>query len=191
MNNLMENVTYGKQKSPFMYLVVFILITIFDLVLVLFGVVAIPIGPGVSGLYLAVAFMIAFTLWFGARGVIAAYIGTFIGAGMQAGIPLDINLYRSLGDVWQVLIPLLAFKMFNADIGLRTRKDFLIFIVFGWLLNNLAGAIWGTSTLAIGGIISWNDIPRIFTGWFISNLVVTIVITPLLLRYITPYIDNM
>ncbi len=72
MNNLMKNVTYGKQKSLFMYLVIFILITIFDLVLVLFGVVAIPIGPGVSGLYLAVAFMIAFTLWFGARGVIAA-----------------------------------------------------------------------------------------------------------------------
>ncbi len=134
--------------------------------------------------------MIAFALWFGGWGVIAAYVGCFIGAGVLGGVPLNVNLYWSLADLWQVLIPLAAFKAFDADIGLRTRRDFLIFLIFGWLLNNLVGAGWGASMLAIGGIASWNDVSSIFAGWFIGNLIVTIVITPLLLRYITPHIQK-
>ncbi|RJS78776.1 hypothetical protein CW713_09050 [Methanophagales archaeon] len=62
---------------------------------------------------------------------------------MLGGVPLNINLYWSLANLWQVLIPLIAFKRFDADIGLRTRRDFLIFLIFGWLLNNLVGASWG------------------------------------------------
>ncbi|MCK4735988.1 MAG: hypothetical protein KAT65_26270 [Methanophagales archaeon] len=44
--------------------------------------------------------------------------------------------------------------------------------------------------VAIGGLVSWNDVSGIFTGWFIGNLIVTIVITTLLLRYITPIIQK-
>ncbi|MCP8317490.1 MAG: hypothetical protein H3Z51_11640 [archaeon] len=179
-----------KQKSLYTYLIILVIVTIINSLLARFGVIARPIGLGSSGLYFSVAFMIAFALWFGAWGVIAAYIGCFIGAGMLSGMPLDVNLYWSLADVWQVLIPLVAFKIFDADVGLRTKRGFLIFLVFGWMLNNLVGAIWGASMLAIGGLASWIDVPNIFTGWFIGNLIVTIVITPLLLRYITPYIQK-
>ncbi|MCP8304890.1 MAG: hypothetical protein H3Z50_05425 [archaeon] len=58
------------------------------------------------------------------------------------------------------------------------------------MLNNLVGAGWGASTLALGGIASWNDVPSIFVGWLIGNLIVTIAIAPLLLRYITPFIQK-
>ncbi|MFA4956812.1 MAG: hypothetical protein WC556_07545 [Candidatus Methanoperedens sp.] len=134
--------------------------------------------------------MIVFTLWFGAWGAIAAYIGCFIGAGMSTGLPLDVNAYWSLADIWQVLIPLIAFRALGADVGLKTRRDFFIFVIFGLLLNNMAGAGWGVSTLALNGIISWNNAPDIFIGWFIPNIIVTIAIAPLLLRYITPYIKK-
>ena len=108
----------------------------------------------------------------------------------EKSLPLDVNLYWSLANLWQVLIPLIAFKRFDADIGLRTRRDSLIFLIFGWLSNNLVGASWGASMLAIGGLASWSDVFGIFTGWFIGNLIVTIVITTLLLRYITPIIQK-
>ena len=155
-----------------------------------FGVIARPIGLGCSGLYFSVAFMIAFALWFGGWGVIAAYLGCIIGAGMLGGMPLDVNLYWSLADVWQVLIPLAAFKAFSADVGLRTRRDFLVFLIFGWLLNNVVGAGWGASMLAIAGLASWTAVSEIFTGWLIGNLIVTIAITPLLLRGLTPRIQS-
>ena len=159
-------------------------------ILARFGVIARPIGLGCSGLYFSVAIMIVFALWFGGWGVIAAYIGCILGAGWLGGMPLGVNLYWSLADVWQVLLPLAAFKAFNADVGLRTKRDCAVFIGFGWLLNNIAGAAWGASTLALGGLAMWSEVRGIFTGWLIGNLIVTAAIAPLLLRYGTPWIEK-
>ena len=180
----------AKSSSLYTYVAILVVLILINTILARFGVIARPIGLGCSGLYFSVAFMIAFALWFGGWGVIAAYVGCFIGAGLLGGIPLDVNLYWSLADVWQVLIPLAAFKAFDADVGLKTRRDFLIFLIFGWLLNNVAGAGWGASMLAVGGLASWNDVSGIFTGWLIGNLIVTIAITPILLRYLTPRIQK-
>ena len=180
-----------KSRPLYTYVAILVVLIIINSLLAAFGEIHYPKAPGGVGLCLAVAFMIAFALWFGAWGAIAAFAGCFIGyAGVLGGLPLDVNLYWSLANLWQVLIPLIAFKRFDADIGLRTRRDFLIFLIFGWLLNNLVGASWGASMVAIGGLVSWNDVSGIFTGWFIGNLIVTIVITTLLLRYITPIIQK-
>lgn len=179
-----------KQKSLYFYLIILVIIIIINSLLARFAVLTWQIAPGISGLYFAVAFMIAFTLWFGIWGAIAAYIGCFIGAGMTAGLPPGFNVYWSLADLWQVLIPLIAFKTLGADAGLRTKRDFLVFLIFGLVLNNLVGAGWGAGTLAVGGIISWNNTPDEFIGWLIGNLIVTIAVTPLLLRYITPLIKK-
>jgi len=176
-----------KQKSLYTYIIILIIITIINSVISRFAVITWQIAPGVAVLYFAVAFMIAFALWFGMWGAIAAYIGCFIGAGMTAGLPPYVNIYWSLADLWQVLIPLIAFKTSGADVGLKTKRDFLIFLIFGLVLNNLAGAIWGSITITPDSF-SWKQ--DMFVSWFITNLIVTIVITPLLLRYITPYIKK-
>jgi len=44
--------------------------------------------------------------------------------------------------------------------------------------------------LAVDGFASWVDAPGIFSGWLINNLIVTIVIIPLLLHYITLYLQR-
>ena len=166
------------------YLIILVIVTAVNSLLSRFAVVSWSTAPGVAALYFAVAFMIPFTLWFGAWGAIAAYAGCVIGAGLFA-VPLTVNLYWSLADLWQVLIPLIAFRRFHADVSLKTRRDFLIFLIFGWLLNNLVGAIWGSTMLAAGGVYAWNSMLNTLLSWFISNLIVTIVITTLLLRYVT------
>jgi len=178
------------RKPLSVYLLIFIAISIINTILARFGVLAYPVGPGASGLYFSVAFMIAFALWFGGWGVIAAYIGCYIGAGMLAGMPHSVNLYWSLADVWQVLIPLIAFKELKADVSLTTKRDIAVFLVFGWMLNNVIGAAWGATTLAVGGLASWSEVPHILVGWLTGNLIVTILITPLLLRYVTRHIQK-
>jgi len=180
----------NQRKSVYIYLTILIIITIINSLLSRYAVITWQIAPGVSGLYFAVAFMIAFSLWFGMWGAIAAYIGCFIGAGMSTGLQPGVNAYWSLADFWQVLIPLAAFRLSGADAGLTTKRDFFILLVFGVVLNNIAGAGWGAGTLANEGIISWNNVPGIFAGWLIPNIIVTVVITPLLLRYITPHIKK-
>ena len=146
--------------------------------------------PGVVTFYFAVAFMVAFALWFGAWGVIAAFIGCLVGAGIPAGLPLTANLYWSLADVWQVLIPLAAFRMLKADVGLRGRRDLAVFLVFAWFLNNLAGAAWGTAMFVLSGRFLVSESSGVFLNWFIGNLAVTLIITPWLLRYVTPFVKK-
>ncbi|MCZ7401321.1 MAG: hypothetical protein O8C61_03780 [Candidatus Methanoperedens sp.] len=186
----MNNLNNQTQKPLYSYIIILIIITIINVLLSRYATITWQIAPGVSGFYFAVAFMIVFALWFGLWGAIAAYIGCFIGAGMATGLPPYVNAYWSLADFWEVLIPLAAFRILGADAGLKTKRDFLIFVIFGVVLNNLAGAGWGVSMLAISGNISWNNAPDIFIGWLIPNIIVTIVITPLLLRYITPHIKK-
>lgn len=166
------------------YLIILIMVSIINTLLSRFAVVPWSSAPGAPVLYFAVAFMIAFTLWFGGWGAIAAYVGCVVGAGMST-LPLTVNLYWSLADLWQVVIPLVAFKGFHADMGLKTKRDFLIFFIFGLVLNNLAGAIWGSTMLAVGGVLTWSAVPNTLLIWFVGNLIVTMVITPLLLRYVT------
>ncbi|MGC9444046.1 MAG: hypothetical protein ACP5E9_03820 [Candidatus Methanospirareceae archaeon] len=186
----MKGSTAAKKRALRTYLALLPALVLINTVLARFGVIARPIGLGCSGLYFSVAILIVFALWFGGWGVIAAYIGCILGAGWLGGMPLGVNLYWSLADVWQVLIPLAAIKAFNADIGLRTKRDLAVFIGFGWLLNNCVGAAWGAATLALGELAFLEDVTGIFIGWLIGNLIVTAAIAPILLRYGTPWIEE-
>jgi hypothetical protein len=179
-----------EKPSKITKIVIFFLVTSANILLAQFAALTFSSAPGIITLYFAVAFMIVFTLWFGVWGAVAAYIGCLIGAGIPAGLPASVNLYWSLADLWQVLIPLLAFALLKADAALRTKRDFVVFLIFGWLLNNLAGAIWGAGTFVLSGQFHMSDFNNLFANWFLTNLIVTIIITPLLLRFFTPIIKK-
>ena len=144
---------------------------------------------GVSTLYFAVAFMILFTLWFGAYGAIAAYAGTLIGAGLlttNPAIPASVAIYYSIAGLLQVLIPLVALRTFEVDLNLENRRDWTLLLLFGVLINNIVGAAWGAYTLALGNVIQSSQIGNTFMVWLIGNIIVTIIIVPLALRFFTP-----
>lgn len=144
---------------------------------------------GISALYIAVAFMILFTLWFGAYGAIAAYAGTFIGSGLLSTngiIPVEVAVYWSVAGLLQVLIPLVALRTFEVDLNLENRRDWTLLLLFGVLINNIVGAAWGAYTLALGNVITSGQIGSTFMLWLISNIIVTVLIVPLALRHFTP-----
>ena len=144
---------------------------------------------GVSRLYVAVAFMILFTLWFGAYGAIAAYAGTLIGSGLLSSnpaIPPDVAIYWSIAGLLQVLIPLIALRTFEVDLSLENRRDWTLLLLFGVLINNVAGAAWGAYTLALGNVIQSSQIGSTFMLWLIGNIIVTIILVPLGLKFLTP-----
>ena len=147
-----------------------------------------PLTPGMSTIYPAVAFMILFALWFGGYGVIAAYAGGFIGAGILVNIPAEVAVYWALADLFQVLIPLLAVRKFRINLDLRTRRDLIMMVIFGVIVNNLIGAAWGASTLAVGGVIAWSAVSSTFVGWFVANVILSAVIVLPLLHFVTPVV---
>ena len=148
-----------------------------------------PIGQtGVVMFYFPVAFMLLFTFWFGAYGAISAYIGCFFGAGLLSGIPFEVSIFWAFANLWQVLIPLIAFRVFNANVGIENSRDLFHLILFGVILNNIVGAAWGSYTLAAGHIIATTDIMTVFSTWLIGNIVIILIVVPLALRYFTPKI---
>ncbi len=155
-----------------------------------FAVFSFELAPGVSSVYIIIAVMIVFGLWFGMYGAIAAYFGCFIGAGMLSGIPPVVNIYWALADFWEVLIPLVAFRILGCDPGLKSWRDAGVLLLFGILLNNIAGATWGAFSLALGGLIPWQDVVRVWSGWLIVNLVMCIVLLPPMLFFLTPFIRD-
>jgi hypothetical protein len=142
-------------------------------------------ADGVSLIYIAVAFMILFTLWFGAYGAIAAYIGTLLG-GMISISNLqqhpEIALFWAVAGLVQVLIPLIAVRVFEVDLTMDSRRDWTIVLLFGVLINNVIGAALGAFALSL---ISSGTMAGIFSTWLIGNIVVTILIVPASLRFFT------
>ncbi|MDW7732775.1 MAG: hypothetical protein SCH66_10155 [Methanolobus sp.] len=177
-------------ESLSIYVNIFLFLTLINSLLSRFAVIRSPVTPGVSGLYFAVSFMIVFALWYGIWGAFSAYLGCMVGAGILADMPVSLNIVWSLADLWQVMIPLMAFMYFKGDIRLRTKRDFGIFLIFGCLLNNLVGALWGSLMLIQNEMITWDQFPVTFEGWFFGNLIVALVLVPFLLRYITPYVQQ-
>ncbi|MCX6683632.1 MAG: hypothetical protein NTZ37_02730 [Methanoregula sp.] len=179
-------------EPTYSFVILTLVLIVVNTLIARFCVIALPGGvAGVSALYFAVAFMILFTLWFGAYGAIAAYAGTLIGAGLLSAdpaIPPVVAIYWSIAGLLQVLIPLVAFRTFKVDLTLENRRDLTLLLLFGVLINNSVGAAWGAWTLAFGNVITSSQIGSVFTLWLIGNIIVTIIIVPLALRYGTPCI---
>jgi hypothetical protein len=174
----------------FLYVALFFLLLCINALVAKFVVFSFSIGPGVSSVYIVVALMVVFTLWFGIYGAAASYAGCYLGAGILSGIPPDVSLYWSLADLWQVLIPLIAFRSFGCDPALRTWRDVGVLVLFGVILNNLAGAVWGSGALAVAGEIPWSGISSLFSAWLIGNVIVCIIVVPLMLYFLTPVIED-
>jgi len=145
-------------------------------------------AKGVALFYFPVAFMLLFTLWFGAYGAIAAYAGSFLGAGLLSGVPFEVSVFYAFANLWQVLIPLIAFRVFNANVGIENSRDLFHLILFGVIINNVIGAAWGAYALAAGHVIPESQVMGTFSAWLIGNVVVTLLIVPVFLQHFTPKI---
>jgi hypothetical protein len=179
--------TVREPTYSFLFLVIGLILI--NTVLSRLAMILMPAGQnGVAMIYFPVAFMLLFTFWFGAYGAISSYVGTFFGAGLLSGIPFDVSIYWAFASLWQVLIPLIAFRVFDANVGIENSRDLFHLILFGVILNNVIGAAWGAYTLAAGHVITTTQVMGVFSTWLIGNIVITLLIVPVALRHFTPKI---
>ena len=145
---------------------------------------------GFALVYIAAAFMLLFTLWFGLYGAISAYVGCFIGSGLLSGMPASVALYFSLANLWMVLIPLITFRIFKVNVEMESGRDLFHLVLFGAIINNIVAAAWGAASLAIGGIIEWSAFTSVFVPWLIGNVVIILLIVPLALSRFTEQVSK-
>jgi hypothetical protein len=198
-----QEVEYGLRWNPNPPLTVASLVT-FALaagvytVLSWLGVIALPMGiVSVSSLFVAIGFGIPFAMWFGGWGLVIGYIGSFVGAGLLAGVPLLVDIPFAAVDWIQFGIPLLAYRLLARRFGLHplgrdvyTVKGFLFFLVFGVVLPNGLGALYGITILKAGGLVPPEAFGPAVVGWWVGNMIVSAIVAPILLSTVTPIIER-
>ena len=162
------------------------------------GVIALPIGiVGVSSLFVAIGFGIPFAIWFGIWGLLIGYLGTFIGAGLLTGIPLLLAIPFAFVDWFQLGIPMLAYRGLANRFGVDpmgkdvySARGFAFFAVFGAIIPNAVGALYGITILATGGLVPMDAFWPGVIAWWVGNMIVSIIIAPILLAGLSPVVER-
>ena len=162
------------------------------------GVIALPIGVvGVSSFYIAIGFGIPFALWFGGYGLLIGYIGSFLGAGLLAGVPLTIAIPFGFVDWIQFGIPLLAYRLLAPKLKLDpigkdvfTVKGFIFFLIFCTTIPNYLGSLYGIWILYVGGLVPAEAFYVAQVGWWISNMIVIVIISSIVLKLVSPVLER-
>jgi len=180
-----------KQEPTYSFVILTLVLILINTALAWISVTFFKTGTsGVAYVYIAVAFMILFTLWFGAYGAIAAYVASLLGGVLTMPGLLqrpEIAVVWAVAGLLQVIIPLVAVRTFGVNLTLPDRRDWAIILLFAVLINNLAGAAWGTFTLSLLGPV---NVAGVFSTWLVSNIIITLIIVPLALRFMTEKISR-
>ncbi len=162
------------------------------------GVIATPVvGPGIGLLYWAYPFFIVFTWWWGLWGVIAAFLGCFIGAGLLTGLPVIPSLAFSVGDFVPALLTLTFYRGFLKKIGvdplgrdiLTNKKAAFWFVLWVMGITNIIGGLWGVWMLVVLGIVPPSAYWLGSALWIIGDAIV-LIIAPFLSKALTPIVER-
>jgi hypothetical protein len=162
------------------------------------GVISVPGGAvGVSALYIAMGFLVPFILWFSGWGLVIAVLLGVIGAGILSGLPLSIALVFGPVDMVSGIPILLAYRWLAPRFGLDplgrdvyTPKGFIFFFLAVSVITRLISATYGVGVLYLFGLLPPDAVPISWLGWFIGDLIVTVVIAPILMRGLGPVVER-
>ncbi len=155
-----------KIKVTWQHLVVTALATGVATILAIWAVIGAPVAPfpGVSGLYIAAAIYVPLSLWLGLWGCLAGYLSCLI-LGFVSGFGVW-SFYWSLADFFEGLVPLLAFRLFKADVdlgkNLKRKRD--LYIILGLLVIDLIVAAVATA------------VPGLETLWFWTLIIAVVLL---------------
>lgn len=154
--------------------------------------------PGIGALFIAMGFGVPFAMWFGFWGLVMGFIGTSVGAGILAGLPLPLSIAFGIGDLILfgslVLLYRGLAKRFGVDpIGkdVYSVRGIIFFAIFGALIPHVLGALYGVPLLYVAGFVPQNMLLVSFLGMIAGNFIVVIVVAPILLRLLGPVVERM
>ncbi|MFN2572730.1 MAG: MASE1 domain-containing protein [Gemmatimonadales bacterium] len=131
-----------------------------------------------AGIALAAFVLYGYRVW--PAVLIAAFLAnlTTTGAGLaSAGI--------AIGNTLEGLLAAFLVNRFARGGRVFDRvRDILRFTLLAALLSTIVAALIGVVSLAVGGLLSWTDAPRVALTWWLGDAVGDIVIAPALILWI-------
>jgi hypothetical protein len=145
--------------------VVCVIATIVCTALAIWAVIEAPVepAPGVSGLYVAAAVFVPLALWFGVWGVLAGYLSCIFMA-LYVGYTLDFALVWSLADLFEGLIPLLAFRALKVEPNYSLKKPKITYSLTALLVV----------TFVVSALATTLTLTEIFTATFFVGIIIMV-----------------
>ncbi len=163
------------------------------------GIIALPMGfLVVSSLFIGMGFLVPFVLWFGGWGVLIGVIGSTVGGGILAGMPVPLAIPFGLVEA-AVQLPMLVayrtlaprFKVSPIGKDVFKAKGFVFFLIVCVIFEQLWSAVSGCVALYLLGVLPANALPVSIPGWWIGNMIVVAVIGTILLGVLTPVVERL
>jgi len=137
--------------------------------------------------FIGIGFTVIFAIWFGWKGVLAAYLGCLISGLLALPLTPEWLLVFAVSDAVQVAIPALVFNLSGADPALKSVKDVSLFLVFGCIINTMVSGLLGTYILSITGILATGQFIPFFEMWIVGDMMAIFLISTIILSFGTPY----
>ena len=155
------------------------------------------VGPGIGFLYWAYPFFVIFTLWWGIWGILGAWVGSVVGAGLLTGLPPLPALGFSIGDFIPALLIFLLYRGYLSRHGvdplgrdiLKNAKAAFWFAFWVMGLTNIIGGLWGVWVLVRFGYVPANAYWLGAGLWILGDAIV-LFIAPFLAATITPIVER-
>jgi integral membrane sensor domain MASE1 len=172
------------------------------------SVAVIPLSyAGISIFYFVYPFFLVFTMWWGAWGILGAYVGCVIGAGILIGTPPVPSILYSFSDL---VPPLFAFVLYRGWLankgydplwrdltdkevaGVKTKRAgaWVWFVLINGVIFNLISAEMGVGVLYEFGLVAPDIFWLFWIGWFVGDLVAMVIITPILVKGLTALVER-
>ncbi len=168
-----------------------------SIVLAWLAVISVPLGGiGIAALYPAGVFMVAFCLWFGGWGLLAAYLGNMVGAGLLLGFPLVLALPYGLANIVYAGIPLLLYRLLAKRFGvdplgkIESWKAWVFYVIIN-LIASWASAFYGVTFLRNAGFVPPDVYWISVFGWAMGNMILVCTLGTAIQKIVTPVIERL
>jgi hypothetical protein len=157
------------KRSKALFIVLMAIMAGVEAILIAFGVISVPIVPGVSAFYPATILFVLFPLWFGVYGLGASFIAGIIGP-MLTGTPIFMALWLFAPTEVLIGIPaLLIGKAFKMDVSLKSKKDWVLWITSLAIAPVPSAVYFITGMNNLGWIPLGSATTIAYIGWCVSD----------------------
>lgn len=193
---LSEAPRYGLRWNPrpeliFRNVVLCAVLSAISIVTSWLAVLLVPGGfLGVGALYFASIVYAVITYWFGGWGLIASFIGAFVGSGVMTGMPVVFALPFAVADIWEPLLPFLFLRLVGPRIGMDPLganiigrpKNMVIFILVGAIVPPFVSGLWGTWILLVAGFVPPDAFWVSVGSWWLGATILLALFVPPICR---------
>ncbi len=158
-------------------------------VLQIISILGFSISAVILSLSIAVSLYAVAGLWFGVWGILGSCVGMIIGNSI-GGLPVSMVLLFQLATIFEIAVPMLAFRYFAADPKLRDLRSWVIWILSASVIASGISSIFSAWTVILGQAAPEFWLYAILPGWFGSSAIGRAVLGGLALVVLTPFIQR-